>query len=454
MKSRLLKLSLIILAGVQTLCVMADSPYKADAVTAPPEMAMPEVWSFNDCVEWASANTTDIRKSMLDVLMADQDLRSARDAWLPSVGFSTNQSLVNFPSPEGGNKSNSYASNYGITANWTVWEGNVRKYRTEASKMLLQQQELAVEEIRKTITLNVLQAYLNILYAREAVDIAASTLEVSTAEAERACKLMDSGRISKVDYMQIESQKAQDAYSLVQARTNCGDAVLTLKKLLQLGFGYNLNIADVNFEDDRNNAPLPPAAEVYQAAVAWLPAFKSNSLSKEIYAQDVKVAKAGYLPVIGLSGAVGTNYTSGGRGWSYQMGHGFNENLSLNLTIPIFDGNTTKRAVAKAKLAELEYDLTDKSLLDTLTETIEGLYFDAENARAKYQSGLVQLEAASLTNELTMRQFELGLVNPLELLTAHNKYLNARLELLQSKYMAMLASKTIEYYATQHVSLP
>ena len=69
-------------------------------------------------------------------------------------------------------------------------------------------------------------------------------------------------------------------------------------------------------------------------------------------------------------------------------------------------------------------------------------------------SGQTQLEATGLTADLVNRQFELGLVNPLELLTAHNNLLNARLEMLQNKYMAILANKTITYYATTQISLP
>ncbi|MDE6018576.1 MAG: TolC family protein, partial [Muribaculaceae bacterium] len=199
--------------------------------------------------------------------------------------------------------------------------------------------------------------------------------------------------------------------------------------------------------------PLPDRLEVYDIASKWLPTIKSNELSKEIYANDVKIAKAGNLPNIALQGGIGTGYSSGGSGWTSQMGHNFNENIGLTLSVPIFDGNSTKRAVAKARIAEQEYDIAKKELLDNLSQTIESLYIDAGNAKARYEAGVSQLNAMQLTDDLVNRQFELGYVNPLDLLTAHNNLLNARLELLQSKYMAILAGKTINYYATQDVEL-
>ncbi len=426
----------------------------AEQITAAPKMQMPDKWSFDDCIQWATSNSTDIRRTILNILQADQDISSAKDAWLPTVNFATNQSFTNYPSPGTGKDGNIYGSSYGVNANWTVWEGNVRKYRFESSKILRKQQQLAGDDVIKSLKLGILQAYLNIMYAGEAITIAEQTFEVSTSQTARAKRLMESGRTSKVDYAQIESQKAQDAYNLVQAQSNYESAVMALKKILELGLAYNLEIRDVSFPDSAVLTQLPTKEQVYSLAVAWLPGLKSNELSKEIYANDVRIAKAGNLPSVSLSGGLGTSYTGKGSGWGNQMGHNFNENIGVNVNIPIFDGNSTKRAVAKAKLAELEYNLTQKNLLDDLSQTIEGLYIDATNAKAKYTSGQTQLEATQLTNDLVNRQFELGLVNPLELLTAHNSLLNAKLELLQSKYMAILANKTINYYATQEVAIP
>ncbi len=412
-----------------------------------------KVWTFDDCVEWATTNSTEIRQVMLNILSAQQDILSAKDAWLPTVSFNTNQSLTNYPSPNTGMKGNSYGSSYNIGASWTVWEGNIRKYRQDSAKILEQQQSLAGDDVVKTLKLGILEAYLNILYAAETVTIAEQTLQVSTAQAERAQKLMESGRSSKVDYAQIESQRAQDAYNVTQAKSNYESAKMALKKILELGIDYNLEVLDIKFNDSEVLAPLPDRLEVYNIAAGWLPEIKSNELSKSIYANDVKIAKAGNLPNIALQGGVGTGYNSGGRGWTSQMGHNFNENIGLTLNVPIFDGNSTKRAVAKAKIAEQKYDITKKELLDNLSQTIESLYINATNAQAKYNAGLAQLNAVKLTDDLVNRQFELGYVNPLDLLTAHNNLLNARLELLQSKYMAILAEKTINYYATQEVDI-
>ncbi|MDE6533443.1 MAG: TolC family protein [Muribaculaceae bacterium] len=423
-------------------------------VTESDSKKMPDKWTFDDCVNWAVENSTDVRKILLSALQADEEIGAAKDAWLPNVGFATSHSFTNYPSPDEGRSANVYGSSYGINAAWTVWEGNIRKYRLESAKIARQQQNLAGDDVVKNIKLGILQAYLNTMYAKEAVEIARQTLEVSTSQTERARRLMESGRTSKVEFAQIESQMAQDQYNLVQAEGNLASTKMTLKTILELGIDYDMQLADLSFSDSDINAILPSMTETYAAAAAWLPGIKSNDLSKEIYDNDIKIAKAGNLPTISLQGGLGSGYTSGGKSWASQMGHGFNENIGLSLSVPIYDGNATRRSVAKAKLAALEYDINKENLLNDLSQTIESLYIEAENSKARYTSGLKQLEATQLTAQLVDRQFELGYVAPLDLLTAHNNLVNAKLELLQSKFMAILANKTIGYYATTEMNLP
>lgn len=423
-------------------------------VSLPPSQSLPEKLTYSECVERAIASNPDIRQTILSILQADEDIAVAKDAWLPSVNFSTSHNYANYPVASPGRDGNSYNSSYGIGASWTVWEGNARKYRLESSRLLRRQQELSGENLEKEIRLSILQAYLNILYAREAIDIASKTLEVSSYQAERAKKLMQAGRSSQVDVAQIESQRAQDEYNLVQAQSSLASYKMTLKKLLALRLDADTDIADTKFPDSEVTTVLPPADATYAAAISWLPELQSNELSREVYANDVKIARAGRLPDISMQAGVGTGYNSGGRSWGWQMGHGVNEYVGLTLSVPIFDANKTKRAVAKANLSAMEADVNRDRLLDDLSQTIEDLYIQARNSTAKFTSGKSRLEAAELTSTLVDRQFELGLVNPLELLNAHNDLLSARLEQLQNKYMAILANKTIEYYNTREINIP
>jgi outer membrane protein len=411
-------------------------------------------WTFEQCIEWAINHNTEIRKTLLEYLQAEQDLASAKDQWLPTVSFGMNHSYTNYPSTQQGGSSNVYSSSYGINGSWTVWDGNQRSYRKSSAELLMKQQSYMACNRAVAIKLSILEAYINIMYCQEAVEIAQSTLEVSTAQAARAYKLKQAGKISEVDYAQIDSQKAQDEYSVVQAESSLAQAKVTLKNLLDVHKDINLEVVTVKFGDDLIVNSLPAKQDVFDSALAWLPSLKSNDISEEIAANDIKLAKASRMPTIGLSASVGTGYNTAAHGsWGSQMGHGVNENIGLNFSLPIFDGNSAKRSIAKAKLSAIDVELDREDLVDNLVETLDNLFIEINTSRAKYAAGLRQLDATQQTATLTDRKFELGSVNALELLTAHNDLLNARLQLLQSKYMAVLSYKTINYYLTGEMSL-
>lgn len=411
-------------------------------------------WTFDDCVSHALATNTDLRRISIDIFLAEQNVKEAKDAWLPKISFTTQQSYVNFPAPVPTQAANAYISTYGLDVSWTVWEGNLRKYKLEATRLGLRQKALAGEDKEKNIKLSVLQGYLNVMYAAEAVSVARLTLEASESQTIGVRKLMQAGRATKEAYSQVESQYARDISALVQTQGELERAKVALKGALQIPFDTPFDITYPELDDTDALAPLPLMADVYSQAAEWLPEIRKNELSRGVFAANVKIARAGYFPKIALSGTGAAGYTTGGRRWISQIGRGLNERIRLKVYVPIFDGNATKRAVAKAKFEALRYDVARDSLYNSLSVTIESLYTEVHNAQAGYVAGLKQLEAASLAAALAADQLGKGKVNALDLLTAHNNLAAARFEVLKCKFIAVLAGKTVRFYATRELKLP
>ena len=345
-------------------------------------------------------------------------------------------------------------SNYGLDASWTLWEGNLRRYKLEAAQLGLRQKALAREDVEKNIKLGLLQRYLAAMYASEAVRIAELTLAASERIMERVRGLTRAGRSPQATYIQLENQYARDRYTLVQARGELEAAKVALKAALQIRFDIPFDIACPEIDDTDALAPLPLIEDVYASAMEWLPELRINRVRKGVYAANVKIARAGYFPKVALSGAAGAGYASGGRSWKSQIGHGLNERIGVKIDVPIFDANATKRAVAKARLGALRNDVEKDSLESEVSRTIEGLYTDVHNAQAGYMAGMKQLEVALLAAGITTADLEKGKVDAFDVLTAHNNLAAARLEVLKCKYLAMLAGKTLRFYATKEVNFP
>lgn len=410
-----------------------------------------ELWSYAECVDYAKTHNISLQKLRLNEQTADYNEEEAKAQWQPSLDFGTSHSYSNMP--WGNNNKNTYNGQLGLNAGWTVWNGGEREKNIERSKLNAEISHIDTDDALRTLETDLLQVYLNILYAKESILIYEETEKLSAAQAERMRALWEAGRASKVDYAQLKAQNEQDKYNLVNAQGTYDTRRMELKKLLQLGIDSNVELADVEITAQQILSSLPPIEDSYKLAVDNDLQLQGLQLEQEGADIDVEIAKAAGRPNISLNAGVGTGYFAPGGAFGDQLKQAWNENIGLSLTVPILDNKRTKMAVAKARVQQLNAQLDSDQRLTDLAQAVENWYIDTRSAQSRYQAAEQQVESAQTSNELTNEQFNLGLVNTIELMTAHNNLLEARQSLLQAKYMALLGQKMIEYYRTTKVTL-
>lgn len=408
-------------------------------------------WTYAECVEYARQHNISLQKSILNEESANYNLEESKAQWQPSIDFATTHGFTNTPWGDG--TKNAYNSSYGLNAGWTVWNGGQRENTIKQNKIRTQISRLNTGNILRSLETDILQAYMNILYAKESITIYEEAVKVSEAQAERGRQLMEAGKISKVDYTQLRSQYEQDRYSLVNAQGTYDTRRMELKELLELGIDGDITPADVEWTAEQVLAALPPLDESYRMAIATDLKIQGLELEKDASELDIDIAKAGRSPKISLNAGIGTGYYAPGGAFGTSLKKSLNESLGLTLSIPILDNKKTSSAVARARVAKLEADLDIDSRQTELGRLVENWYIDTRSAQSRFSAAETQLESAQLTDELTNEQFKLGYVNIIELMTAHNNYIEARHSLLQAKFMAILGQKMIQYYRTAEISL-
>ena len=418
----------------------------------PMALSAQQVWSYRQCVDYAKENNISLQQARLSAESSRINLEAAQAQWQPSLAFSTTQGYTNTPWAEGTAK-NAYNSSYGLNAGWTVWNGGERTATIKQREVQVKASEASVEGQQTDLEQSILQVYVNLLYSREAIEISIEAAKLSEAQEKRALQLMQSGRMSKVDYAQIAAQAEQDKYSVVNAKGNYASQCTELKRLLELGIDGYVEPQAVDWTRDEVIAPLPSLEESFSLALSIDNQLKAASLQAEAAKIQERVAKSSGLPQISLNAGVGTAYYAPGSAFVTQLKRGVNENIGLTVSVPIFDKKQTKTAVAQAKVSSLDANLTKEARETAIGRDIESIYTDVQSAQARYIAGEKQVEAASLSNDLVNERFELGLVNPVELLTAHNALTAAKRELTQAKYMTMLGKKKIEIYRTNTTTL-
>lgn len=411
----------------------------------------PRTWDLKTCIEYARQQNIQIRQSRLSLEQSLEQTREAKAQRLPSLAFSSAHTYVNRPLTETGDK-NSYTRNYNLNSSVTLYQGGQLKKNLQQLDLQNQMQSLTVEEAENNIEMAITQAFVQVLYAHEAVNISLNTVEVSRTQRDRGEELMKAGSLSKADFAQLESQYTADQYQLIMAQSTLENARLDLKQLLELGIEEEMDITIPEAADEEVLALLPAKESVYRASLEVMPEVKANALNIRMANVAKEKAWAGYLPTLRLSAGIGTNHATG-TAWGPQMKNNWSENVGLTLSVPVFSNRSVKTAVNTARLnieaAELEYENVQKTLL----KSIETVYQEAVSAQNRFRSAQENLNAARESFELLREQFALGMKNTLELLTGKNNLLTARLEVAQAKYTALLNRQLLLFYQGKEINL-
>lgn len=405
-----------------------------------------KTWTLQECLDYAYQNNIQVRQSRNNQLSGIEDTKQAKAALFPSLAASTTQSYTNYPSSEV-TDNNSYTGTYGITAGMTIFEGG--KLRTEVKRQKVQNQmdALSVEESVNDIRIAIVQAYMQCLYAADAVRINRSTAEASKAQRDRAEEMLRTGSISRVDFAQLQSQYSSDEYQIVVAGSTLDNYKLQLKQLLELDIMEEMNPAVPGVKEENVLKALPPKNEVYETALKVMPQIRRGELGIEAAKLEEKSARAGFFPSISLSASVGTGHMSNNDFESgSQIWNRFNENVGLTLNIPIFSNRKNRTAVNKAKIALNDSYLEWTSLQKELLRNVESAYLDAVSAQAQYLSAREKEKYARESYELTSEQFRVGVKNTVELITAQNEYSAAQQQVLQAKYLTLLSIELLNIY--------
>lgn len=405
-----------------------------------------KTWTLQECLDYAYQNNIQVRQSRNNQLSGIEDTKQAKAALFPSLVASTTQSYTNYPSSEV-TDNNSYTGTYGITAGMTIFEGG--KLRTEVKRQKVQNQmdALSVEESVNDIRIAIVQAYMQCLYAADAVRINRSTAEASKAQRDRAEEMLRAGSISRVDFAQLQSQYSSDEYQVVVAGSTLDNYKLQLKQLLELDIMEEMNPAVPGVKEENVLKALPSKDEVYATALKVMPQIRRGELGVEAAKLEEKSARAGFYPSISLSASIGTGHMSNNDFESgSQIWNRFNENVGLTLSIPIFSNRKNRTAVNKAKIAVDNSYLEWTSLQKELLRNVESAYLDAVSAQAQYLSAREKEKYARESYELTSEQFRVGVKNTVELITAQNEYSAAQQQVLQAKYLTLLSIELLNIY--------
>ena len=423
------------------------------------QLSAQKKWSLQDCIDYALENNITLKKSQLQKQSAAEELKGAKAALLPTVTASTNQSLGYQPWKDTGMSyvtngtvntkvdKASYNGSYSLSGQWTVWNGNRNINTIRLDELSEQQAELSAQETANSIQERIAQLYAQILYLDENVKVNEQMLETSKKNEERGREMVEVGKMSKADLAQLSAQRANDEYSIVEAQSQLLNYKLQLKQLLEITDETSFDVAVPEISDERILAEIPSLQSVYEAALLSRPEIERSQLAVRSSDVSLNIAKAGWMPNVNLTGGVSTSTNSlSGSGWGSQFKSNVNTQLGVGVSVPVYDGRSTKTAVNKAKIQQLQAQLDLQDQQKTLYTDIQQYWLNAMTNQQKYKAASSSVESAKQSYDLLSEQFRLGLKNIVELMTGKDNLLSAQQNQLQSKYLALYNQQMLAFY--------
>ena len=395
--------------------------------------ALASTLTWEDCVKLAAENNPALHAAMASVDSSHNQMLSNWSGFFPqtsgSIGYNyTNTSTVQGGSgiivggPQGGNSSGSYTAS--VTASMNLFNGLADYAKIQQGKANEGIARANLTTVKAQVSYGLKTSFENLDYAQKSVQLAqqiASRREDNLRMVELRFR---DGQENKGSVLLYQAYLKDAKYGETQSR----DLVETARSQL----AQVLGVADDPTLAITGSVPTtePVAQPDFQKLAVRTPAYLQAVDQEQFANAGITVARSGYFPTLGVTGAAGRSGT-----WFPEINHW---SIGVKLTIPIFNGGRdffgTKAAIATHQASELTLQNTDhqaetslRQAFHSYAESVEKLEVDrayldaaqvrAEIARANYKNGLTSFqdwdlaETDLITREKNILQSELNRVS-------------------------------------------
>lgn len=420
--------------------------------------AQDSLWSLRECIEYAKNKNIEIQKANLSNKRSELYYTQSKASRLPSASASINQNFgwgktLDETTGEYSNFSSTNSTNYSVSAGISLFNGFKTSTQIKQYQLDLESSRYYLESIKESIEINILSAFLQVLYAEESVNNAWNQIETTTQQLNLATEHLELGLISKSDYLQIKSELASENLTLTNAQSTLTLAKLSLMQLMEYPVSDTFNIELPILDDMLNHQLAPDAAKIYAHALDIKPQIKQAELDKTSAGLDEKIAKSGYWPSLSLSAGIGTSYSSSINNIDYssQLNNRLSPSAGLSLSIPIFQKKQVSTEVKMARIGFSDAELDEINTKNELRKDIEQAVTNVIIAQQQYVAGQDELKVSDESMKIASEKFNLGLLNSVDFLFEKTNYILTESQVLQAKYNLIFSYKVLDFY--QGISL-
>lgn len=424
-------------------------------------MAQEKLWTMDECMRYAVENSPKVKKQVYTSDSYKADLNSAVASFFPSMSASVG-AQYNFgrsvdPGTNTYSNTSTFNNSYGLNVSIPIFNGGqlINQWR-----MAKANRQLGMNDIQKEkddLAINTMEAFMNVVYYRGTVKLAAEQLEENSRILYRTKRQEELGLKGKADVAQIEAQVAANDYNLTHQQNLYDAAVLTLKQNMNFPSDMELDV-DTLLLDQSYASMMESINEIYDYASENNPIAMQAKLKLKASKMQYLMCKGRLLPTISFNAGVSTNYFENLKvdktaedykptsSFSNQFTNNRGEYIGFSLSFPLFDGLSRLTNLRKARNNMRIAQEQETEVLRQLQTAIEQAVLDREGYAKETIQMQKKADADEIAYQVTFRKFEEGLMSPIDLQTSANTLLLAKADLLQRKLMYLMKCKLVDYY--------
>lgn len=419
-----------------------------------------EKWNLEKCISHAIENNLSIKQQEATKDQSDVELNTAKWSRLPNLSGSASHSF-NFGRSLQANNTyqslNTQNTSFGLNTSIPLFTGMQIPNNIALAKLNL---KAAIEDLNKAkedISIQVAQAYLQVLFNEELAGVAHAQVDLSQEMLMQKEEYFKNGKASEAEWYEAKARVAQDQLSAVQADNNLKLALLDLSQLLELPSPDNFGIVSPDINLDKYFDKISSPSEIYNEAILSKPSIKAAQYRLEGAERSVKIAKSAYYPQLSFGAGINTNYynVSGkvNNGFGVQLKDNFSQYLGFQLSIPLFNRFSTRNQVRSAKIRKITLNWQLEESKKTLYKEIQQAYYNAVGAESRFESSVTADKAAEASFNLMKEKYSEGKANATEYNESRTAWMKAVSEKIQAKYDYIFRTKILDFYRGVPLSL-
>jgi len=402
--------------------------------------------SLDQVIKSAYKNNMNIQIQEQEINAAQSDILGATSNLLPQVDVNagyTHNDAVAVTGAQGKKDSGIFSGfkndhSLGLTLNQSIYSGGFNMANLNQAKVNLRVAKETLRAKKLDIEFEAKRLYYGLELAYETKKITQELVNNAKLHYEDVKNRYKQGISSKFDLLQSDVQvsllipeliKSQNAIELIKAE---------LKKLLAIKQQQSLDIADRQL-----HYSLITIAEDDFLKQAYLnkPEMVLKILGVDISRWSIQMAKSGWRPQVNAN--LGYSYVSGDLGDMFNNRHN-NWLANIALTMPLFDGFSTKAKVDGAKARYAQAVLTKDNVVDQIAVEIRQDCLDLKQSEAIINSQKDNVGKAQEALRIAIVSYDNGEAINLDVLDAQTSLGQIETNLSQGIYDYLMAKASLD----------